>query len=84
MTQSRSRGDYPLVEVTWVDSSETSGWQQDIITKPLVCMTAGYMVHSGRRSVVVAMNRSEKRSAHSFGTAMTIPRGCVKRVRRLR
>lgn len=80
----RSGGGYPLVEVTWVDSTGTPGWQREIQVKPLVCHTAGYLMRSSRNSVVVALSVSEERSANTCADTMTIPRGSVKRIRRLK
>ena len=75
---------YPLIEVTWHDSSSTTGWQTKPETELLECFTAGYLVHRNKRSIVVALNSSSKNSANSFGDTMTIPASCVKRLRRLR
>lgn len=75
-----------LVEVTWLDSSSCSGWHamNEIPTKPLECRSAGYLVHKSRSSLVVALSASEARSRHGFGDTITIPRACVKKIRRLK
>ena len=75
---------YPLVEITWNDSSSSTGWQSKPETALLQCWSAGYLVHRSRQAVVIALNCSSEQSANSFGDTMTIPARCVKRIRRLK
>lgn len=75
---------YPLVEVSWADSSSQTGWQRAPETDVLDCWTAGYLIHRDRNSIVVALNCSSEHSSNAFGDTMTIPASVVRKVRRLR
>ena len=74
---------FQLVQVTWIDSYSSVGWKgsQKAEASPLTCYTVGHLITSNRSGVVVAANSDEQ--GHT-GDWMTIPRSCVKRVRRLR
>ena len=72
-----------LVEVEWVDSSSTPGWQSEIQKTPLTCYSAGYLIHKDKKGVVVALNRSPE-ALKNFGDTMTIPACCIIKIRNLR
>lgn len=82
--QVQKKVNYPLVEVTWVDSSSTSGWQHEISVEPLTCYSAGYLIHRSRKSLVIAQNRGGENCNYRFGDTVTIPASCVKKTRRLK
>lgn len=78
---------FPLVEVTWVDSSTINGWRSELsldMKAPLTCWSAGYLLHKDNRSVVVALNVTSVTSANDYGDAIVIPRANVKKIRQLR
>lgn len=77
---------FPLVEVRWEDSTTTSGWRPDVedIREPLTCWSAGYLIENTKRSVIVALNASAENSRNGFGDCITIPRACVREIRKLR
>lgn len=81
---SQKKKSYPLVEVTWADSSSTTGWQREVDTVPLTCWSAGYLVHKDKTSVVVALNASSNLSRNSFGDTIVIPAAVVKNIRKLK
>lgn len=67
---------YPIVEVQWLDSATTPGWQPELhkqMTVPLMCWTAGYLVHKDSVSLVVAQSCSSEDSKNAFGDVITIP-----------
>ncbi len=84
MNKSKKKCNYPLVEVTWLDSSSYTGWQKAPATAPLECYSAGYLVHRDRVSMVVALNAAGSESNSLFGDTITIPARVVRRVRRLK
>lgn len=75
-----------LVEVTWVDAfSQLTGWGDARAVArdaddSMEVQSVGHLIARTRRHVVLAMNRSGGRVADT----MSIPHGCVRRVRRLR
>ena len=74
----------PLVEVTWIDSATDTRWtdfQEARTRKPIECKTAGRLLKSTRDIVQVAA--SINKLSH-VGDQTTIPRTCVKSIRRLR
>lgn len=75
---------YPLVEVTWIDAVSTMGWRLAPMTEPTTCWTAGYLVAKNKKSVVVALCAATADAVFPFGDTITIPIGCVKKIRRLK
>ncbi len=84
MSQPVKKHKYPLVEVSWEDSSSFTGWQQAPERTPLRCWSAGYLVHRDKRSLVIALNCSSAESSNKFGDTMTIPASVVRSCRKLR
>ena len=76
-----------LVEVTWHDAhSDGGGWgDADVVASaviaPYVVRSVGFLIGSDKRGVVVAQSRAEL--SGRVTDTMTIPRGMVRRVRRL-
>ena len=72
---------YPLVEVVWVDSAFSQGWHSHTTyTPPTECRTVGYLTHKTKECVNISMNVHEEQRAET----MTIPRACVKSIRKVR
>lgn len=74
----------PLVEVEWEDAHHDDGWagNRPLRTRGGPCRTAGYMLKRDRRVIVIAHSLGEDPDDHA--DTLTIPRGCVSRIRRLR
>lgn len=79
---------YPYVEVSWVDAhSPQIGWgpPKDRIAnakRGFPIRSVGQLLHDGKKCVVLGLSRDA-----TFGQidqSLSIPRGCVKKVRRLR
>lgn len=74
-----------IVEVVWHDAfSQTTGWDHARVIarradEPLEVHSVGHLLERSKRHIVLAMNRHGERAADT----MTIPLGCVRKVRRL-
>ena len=75
----------PLVLVEWEDISGTSTWsseeeiQKD--AKPIFCQTVGWRLPSKNKRVInIVATRTEQGDASD---RTTLPRGCVRSIRRL-
>lgn len=82
---------YPLtqlVEVEWTDSASRGRWdslENYKEERPARCKTAGYLVVKDRTRVIVALSQGDTHALISTVLdAITIPRGCVTRIRRLK
>lgn len=74
----------PLVEVKWRDARTDGGWKAlsaHRATHTIECLTVGRLTKADRREVQVAQSISE---VGDLSDTMTIPRGEVIAVRRLR
>lgn len=76
----------PRVEVTWIDSAFHRGWS-DADTKRAQmgmseCRTVGYLLSKTRESVKLVMSTADEND--SFSDGITIPRACVRTMKRLR
>ena len=66
------------VEIHWVDSTSTSGWN----VKPGACMrcvSVGHLLKKTKKRISICQNRSR----HGDGDIMEIPRVAVTKFRRL-
>ena len=78
---------HPMVEVVWHDAhSDGGGWKQPTealrdVAEPYVVRSVGFLLKANKREVVVAQSRTDR--AGYVTDTMTIPRGMVRRVRRL-
>jgi hypothetical protein len=74
------------VEVTWLDSHGThKAWNSldEVLQTGIVaceCRTVGYLLKLDKQLVIVAQSLSDD----EVGSPLTIPRGSVQRIRRLR
>lgn len=70
------------VIVEWDDSSSYSPWHNDSdLDIPAKCFSVGVICKDEDRYISVAQSKS---SEGNYGDVITIPRGCIKRVRQLR
>lgn len=77
------RKPYPVV-VTWVDSAHNRGWNsiQEKLEGmgPVTVDSVGYVIESSTAGLKLVMSLCGRDCADG----LSIPRGCVKRVRRIR
>lgn len=75
----------PLVEIVWDDAATSGRWlslKTYIEDRGIVeCRAAGYMTKKNAREVQVVQQISKE---GDVSDSVTIPRSCVKRIRRLR
>lgn len=81
-------GEYPLVQVEWLDARSDTGWRE--ITSKLEltpCVTVGRVVVSNKQMVVLAgtiqVIRDEDDKVE-VGEIIAIPRGCIQSIRGLK
>lgn len=72
----------PLVEVEWVDSASTGGWQtkEDALSADLQAVAVGYLIRDDDSGVTLAQG------ADTYGGVLgtlTIPKAAVHAVHRL-
>lgn len=71
------------VEVTWTDITGYATWIEKSETPKLdtvVCETMGYLMQCDNEHVKVAQTRESEKMGH----VMVIPRGNIKKIRKLR
>ena len=73
-----------MILVEWTDSNVTHGWHLEDDTLDNVvshCRTAGILVAENTESITLAMGVSD---CGSVLETITIPRGCIKSIKKLR
>ena len=73
----------PLIVVEWVDSTGSSGWANEESmkkTEPAHCTNVGWKLESTAKKLVICAGRND---AGEYSDRCTIPRGCIKSIRRL-
>lgn len=80
---------YRFVEVEWLDAVTDSAWQDaEGLPSPARCLSRGWLTHESESHVVVSSTISEitdpKQDAAHLNNSIAIPRGMVKRIRRLK
>lgn len=76
---------YPVVEVEWIDSATCGGWMEpaDYVDKaPVACRTAGYLFASKRGHLIIVQSVDDANG--KVTDSMTIPRSCVRSIKRFR
>lgn len=68
-----------LVEVEWIDSASTNGWNDDFSDGDglVNCRTAGYLLSKDRVSVKIVQSQS---THGQIAELMAIPRSCVRSI----
>lgn len=72
-----------LVEVKWDDISGQSGWdtpENVKKTEPVACITVGWQVKSTAKKLILVSTQSDNKT---YSDRNTIPKGCVKSIRRI-
>jgi hypothetical protein len=75
-----------LVEVDWVDSASRGRWDSLENYKreqTAHCRSAGYMIVKNTKCVILLQTQGCN-TVHDALDAITIPRGCIQRIRRLK
>ena len=73
-----------LVEVEWEDTSGQSGWDTEENIKkmePVVCVTVGWQLKSTAKKLVLVSTHSDNKT---YSDRNTIPKGCIKSIRRIK
>jgi hypothetical protein len=75
-----------LVEVDWVDSASRGRWdslenyRNEVTAK---CRSAGYLITKNKRVVILLQTQSVNTMNDALDS-ITIPRGCITRIRHLK
>lgn len=73
----------PFVEVHWSDAASCATWRgPDELPHVQPCMTRGWLLEEGKDEVVIAATIQV--DSPDVGEIIAIPRGMVKRIRRLK
>jgi len=77
--------DCPLVMVEWDDAESTSDWMgaDTFKAERLACRSVGWLLEDLDRYVVVAGTVAYQAGSDDVRCVMTIPRGCIRTMRRL-
>ena len=73
----------PLIIVEWDDVSGASGWVTEESvkkTEPIGCTSVGWKLKSTPKKLVICASKND---AGDFADRNTIPKGCIKSIRRL-
>lgn len=72
--------------VRWVDSASAPRWRypHEIDSRPATCLTVGYVVHETKEAITLAQTQRVDESYDDVNGCMTIPRGCIKSIRRIK
>lgn len=69
-----------LVEVLWWDAqAKALDWEEDVSDKAIMTCSVGYVLHDTDLAITVVAIINENHVAH----ALTIPHGCVEKIRDL-
>ena len=73
-----------IAMIEWEDSCSETGWHRkdagiDVAAK---CITVGFLTCEDNDKVVISL--SSCLTTGNIGDTMTIPRGCIKRIRKLK
>lgn len=72
-----------LIRVEWDDAATTGNWRNPSEMgreERLQCQSVGHVVRSNKQEVVLALSISE---SGNMSDTIAIPRGCIRKVRRL-
>lgn len=72
-----------ILHVEWGDASSNDRWmpredlQDEIVIRPLLCHTIGFLVYNARKALCVAASKNEN---DHFGGSWVIPKSCITRI----
>uniref|UniRef100_A0A6M3L0A7 Uncharacterized protein n=1 Tax=viral metagenome TaxID=1070528 RepID=A0A6M3L0A7_9ZZZZ len=72
-----------IVEVEWLDICAHHGWDSKAHNRAGVsnCKSTGYLVHNGKNHITIAQSLSDN---ENVADKLSIPRNCVKAIKRLK
>lgn len=70
-----------LVLVEWVDSTSSTGWENDPDLELSICKTVGYLTRKTKEKVVLAQSISDN---NNVDNKFAIPRGCIQSIKELK
>ena len=74
-----------ILEIEWDDTATKMGWQRDKVLQdesPAPCRSVGYFRKQNKNCITIAKSVSD--DDEDGLDAQTIPRGCIKRIIRLK
>jgi len=78
---------WQMVEIHWDDSVHTNGWKHeedvDFDDVFLQHLSIGYFVNSSKRAITICQNRSDQGDTN-IDAIMSIPKGCIRKLRKLK
>jgi len=69
------------VYIEWEDSCSSRGWKSEDKDGPVLIKTLGWLAHDMPHCVVVTTSKS---SAGNIMDPLTIPKSCIKKLRKVR
>lgn len=74
----------PLIVVEWEDIAAHTSWIKEDSepeeSDTIHCVTVGWQIKSNRRTLIIASTRTEDKKCTD---RTAIPRGCIRKIRRL-
>ena len=71
-----------MVLVEWNDAFSDGGWRSPVDDLPVSnCITIGLLMYDNPEKVTIVQSKSD---SGSYTDRISIPRGCIKRIRYLR
>ena len=84
--RSYKRGE--ILEIEWFDATTRSGWHRsehwEKVAKADLCKSTGYFFRETKREISIALSKDPEPGMSEFSDMHSIPKGTIKRVRRLR
>jgi len=77
-----------ILEIEWLDATTRSGWHSkeywEKIAKADLCKSTGYFFKSTKREISIALSTDPEQGMSEFSDMHSIPKGCIKKIRRLK
>lgn len=70
-----------LIEIEWVDSTSSTGWEHDTDLELSTCKTVGYMTRKTKDKIVLAQSVSD---SGNVGNKFAISKGCITAIKELK
>ena len=69
---------HKIVEVTWVDPAEFSGWNgsEALAFQPSHCKSVGYLIHQTKKQITLSDTIATDQD-QDYGACLVLPRGVV-------
>ncbi len=86
MSRAYERGE--ILEIEWFDATTRSGWHSkeywEKVSKADLCKSVGYFFGSSKREISIALSTDPEEGMSEFSDMHSIPKGAIKRIRRLK